>query len=351
MELPLRAARPVTPPPTYLPYLLTPPPSGGFDGNASSGDTLESSKIVYPTETGEHISLPSTPHPSKLRALDEHNLPEVPEFSLTEQSFPFMRLPISVQHNIYKLLLTLPGLICVRQNYEYYHDSERYFLKARDRELLPGIAHAFVLTTVGERETAFDEFDNINVNILRVSKEVHAEAKAILYGKNAFEIVRPSLEMSPKPDFRIRLFPHQNLVTNLNIRIHSFYGLDWLINCRYNDFKSYYRGIGNLTLILELNNCRRGLGKKWLRAEDEGHEAYIQRLHTIIANGISSGARLRKKKAVPSWIDLRVLFSGEAYDPTSTRGIPDNEDFTIAKEHSVRELRASLVLAWDSFKR
>lgn len=272
-------------------------------------------------------------------------------------TFPFMKLPLSVRHQIYKHLLVVPALICVRQNHTSYHDEQKAFLYAERRELLPGIAYALAQCTVDGFQTRFSRFSSTNITILRVSKEVHAEAKPVLYGKNNFEIIRPANELCPPPDFSVRLFPPgcQRLVAKLNIRIRSFYDLQWLLSGGYNSIKNYYRGLATLTLILELESTSKGFGRQWARQDKEQWTAYVRRLQYALARELFGDRETGDGKVVPTWIDLRVLFSGEAYDEEYVGD--SGEVCTVITEKEALEqgkrgdLRHALVEAWELFKK
>jgi hypothetical protein len=106
----------------------------------------------------------------------------------TSEPFPLLKLPLSVRKKVYEHLLVIPALISVRQNRASLYQGKKYYLHAESRELLPGIASALAQLTVNGYKVRFSRFANTNINILLASKEVHAEAKAVLYGKNVFEI-------------------------------------------------------------------------------------------------------------------------------------------------------------------
>ncbi|KAF1851716.1 uncharacterized protein K460DRAFT_254509, partial [Cucurbitaria berberidis CBS 394.84] len=269
--------------------------------------------------------------------------------------FPFMMLPLSVRNKVYEYLLVVPGIICVRQKHTSFHDERRAFLYAEHREYLPGIAYALAQLTVDGYKIRFACFAATNINILRASKEIYAEAKTVLYGKNAFEIVKPTNEMSPPPDFSVRLFPSgcQRLVTKLNIRLRSFYDLHWLLSGGYNVIKNHYRGLDTLTLILEMDVASKGFGKEWSRKEQENWRVYVQRLQGNLRKDLFGDTKLVKAKLIPTWINLRVLFGGESYDekfytPPNIANAPDSE----LVEHTKRdELKRALVEAWELFKK
>ncbi|KAF2850947.1 hypothetical protein T440DRAFT_366209, partial [Plenodomus tracheiphilus IPT5] len=267
--------------------------------------------------------------------------------------FPFMKLPLSARNLVYEHLLVVPAIICVRQNHTAYHDEEKAFLYAERRELLPGIAYALAQITVDGFKVQFSRFSTTNINILRVSSKVHTEAKAILYGRNDFEIIKPTNEQAPPPDYSARLFPSgcQRLVTKLNIRIHSFYDLHWLLSGGYNVIKNYYRGLNSLTLILEKQSTTKGFGKKWARNEGEKWTAYIQRLRDDLAHDLFGGKSSKMVKMVPTWINLRVLFSGEAYIGASRGSNADLITELMAEQLRREEVKHALVETWELFKK
>jgi hypothetical protein len=263
-----------------------------------------------------------------------------------------MDLPMSIRNQIYAHLLVVPGLICVRQKRTAFHNEKTAFLYTERREFLPGIAYALVHLHVDGHKTRFALVGRTNINILRVSKEVFAEAKAVLYGKNAFEVVRPTNELCPPPDYSVRLFPTgcQCLVTQLNIKIRSFYDLHWLLSGGYNDMKNYYRGLVSLTLILEMDVASKGFGKTWTRmGVEEKWECYIQRLQGEVAKELSKKMQVKgtDTKIVPAWMNLRVLFSGEGYDERMV-AVVDVGDVQQVKQD---EIRQGLTEAWELFKK
>jgi hypothetical protein len=271
---------------------------------------------------------------------------------LNKEPFPFKELPLSVRNMVYTHLLVVPGLICVRQKHTVFHDEKKVFLYAERREFLPGISYALVQLHVDGHKTRFPLVRRTNINILRANKEVFTEAKAVLYSKNMFEIVRPTNELCPPPDYSVRLFPTgcQRLVTKLNIKIRSFYDLHWLLSGGYNVMKKYHRGLVSLTLILELDSTSKGFGKAWTRnGAEEKWENYIQRLQAEMAKELFKKMKVKgtETKIVPIWMKLRVVFSGEAYDD-SVGAVADAEDVQRAKRD---EAGQGLAEAWESFKK
>ncbi|KAI4926629.1 hypothetical protein J4E85_006923 [Alternaria conjuncta] len=387
--------RPQTPP---LSYLMTPPSTGGMakrvrfsnveylDANSNKtgreinfnegespdvffhepeetfdSEIREKSDDEGSTSTASNLDLPSPvpadSYTAKPTALEKHD----PFASLAlaidspianKEPFPFMNLPISVRDIIYSHLLVVPGLICVRQKHTVFHDEKKAFLHAERREFLPGIAYALVHLHVDGHKTRFSLVGRTNINILRANKEIFAEAKAVLYGKNMFEIVRSTNELCPPPDYSVRLFPTgcQRLITKLNIKIRSFYDLHWLLSGGYNVMKNYYRGLVSLTLVLEMDSTSKGFGKTWTRnGAEEKWADYVQRLRGEMAKELFKKMKVKgaDAKIVPVWMNLRVLFSGEAYDG-SLAAVGDTGDEQRAKQD---ETKQGLVEAWELFKK
>jgi hypothetical protein len=232
------------------------------------------------------------------------------------ETFPLMELTLAIRTRIYEYLLVVPAIICVRQNHTTFRREKQAFLYAESRELRPGIAFALTQLVVGGHKSRFSQLAAANVNILRVSKQVYAEAKPVMYSNNNFEITKPTHEVAPPVDFSVCLFPpgYQHLVTKLNIRIRSFYDLSWLLGGGYNAIKNYYRGLIKLTLILEMESSSKSYGKKWSRTCGEEWTDYIQRLQGQIVKDLFAHSNSEKTNRIPAWIHLRILFSGEAYD-------------------------------------
>jgi hypothetical protein len=188
-----------------------------------------------------------------------------------------------------------------------------------------------------------------------VSKQVHAEAKPIMYGRNEFEIIKPTRETAPPVDFSVRLFPsgYQRLVTKLNIRIRSFYDLSWLLGGGYNAIKNYYRGLRTLTLILEIDSSSKNYGKMWSRQCGEEWPGYVQRLQGMAAQDLSARSKSKNTKKIPVWINLRVLFSGEAYEryliiPGDDTSILEDDLDGLTKRS---ELKRALPEVWELLKK
>ncbi|KAH5571664.1 hypothetical protein HBI24_211740 [Parastagonospora nodorum] len=358
-----------TPPPPDLSYPLTPPPTAGFNkrdsfdnikvaGTNSSRPTLidegeslaeffdeprEASDIelsdseestVSPnisTEPGSPGSSISSPNSNTTEL--QYLLTNPIKASIATSPFPFLELPLSIRNNIYHHLLTIPALICLRQKHTGTHGP--CSTQPQDRALLPGIASASAHHAVAGPSIPFSRFPSTNPSILLTSKEIFAEAKAVLYIANTFAIPRPSTELTPPCDFSVRLFPPgcQRLVPSLTMRIRSFYDLSWLLDGGCNVMKNYYRGVESLVLILEIDDINRGFGRQWGKREGEEWEWYVKRLRGEIVRDWAGEAR-----AVPRWIGLRVVFGGERYDG-ERRG-----NGGVGKKD---ELRRALVEAWE----
>ncbi|KAH7398853.1 hypothetical protein DE146DRAFT_612772 [Phaeosphaeria sp. MPI-PUGE-AT-0046c] len=381
--------RSVTPPPSSL---LTPPPTGGSDKRFKFIDEGLPDTILkrlskcqegeYPTaffeevEEGSDVDIDEseeeptspivdTPPTSATTAISstsngsnfERNdlfapgVAKTAAFVITEP-FPLLRLPISLRTKVFEHLLVVSGLICVRQKQATLDQVDAGYLHAEPREVLPGIDHAVGQLSVNGRKISFPRFASTNSNILLASKDIHAEASAVLYGKNNFEIPRPSTELNPPTDYSVRLFPPscQRLVIKLNIRIRSFYDLDWLLTGGYNNIKNFYRGLSTLTLIFEIDSVKNGFGRQWARQEGEKWQAYVMRLQIEIVKDAYAVGKGKKVKVMPDWIILRVFFGGELYDEqlraavTMTAGRSEEQ---VKRD----ELRTALVEAWELFKR
>jgi hypothetical protein len=247
-----------------------------------------------------------------------------------------------------------PGLLFVRQNHTTFHDEKKAFLYTSHRAFLPGIAYALAQLTVDGPKTRFSHFTYTNINILLASKEVYNEAKLVLYGMNRFEIVKPSMELYPSPDYSVRLFPMgcQRLVTRLHMRIRSFYDLCWLLQGGgYNLLKKYYRGMEVLTLILELGATRKGFGRVWVRGEGEEWQAYVDRLRGEMEKELFRKNKGGNAKVVPLWMNLCVLFSGESYDGDTSAGAAASAGAEAVERAKRDELRRGLVETWELFKK
>ncbi|OAG06946.1 uncharacterized protein CC84DRAFT_1062284, partial [Paraphaeosphaeria sporulosa] len=231
----------------------------------------------------------------------------------SKSSFPFMKLPLSIRKRIYIHLLTVPGLICVRQNHTSYHNEEKAFLYAEERQLLPGIAYALPQLVVGGFKTRFARLGG-NVGVLRVCKEVAREARRVLYGSNTFEIICPALERSPPPDFKIPLFPRgcARRVRHLSIRVRALYALRWLLAGGYASLKDAYDNLEQLDVVFEMEDGVKGAAKGLGKREGDEWAAYVTRLHTHLVTTLFESPHQNQHR-LPTWIHLRVLFDGDAY--------------------------------------
>ncbi|KAF1917051.1 hypothetical protein BDU57DRAFT_587875 [Ampelomyces quisqualis] len=335
----------------------------GESFNAFFNELQEGSDVELDASEGESISisddtLPPSPvsdTTSKANIVNNHALLEAltaPSVAHTvSEPFPLFKLPLSVRKSIYEYLLVVPGLICIRQNQTLLYEENQGCLHADSCQLLPGIAHAFNQLSVNGYKIPFSRFATTSINILLASKEVYAEAKPLLYSKNNFDIPRPSTELIPPTDLSVRLFPPgcQRLVAKLNIRIRSFYDLNWLLNSGYTEVKNFYRGLSTLTLILEIDSTNKGFGRQWAKQDGEKWNVYIRRLQMEIGKHAFASSKGKKVMTIPAWINLRVLFGGESYD----QDLRGNAVTTtgIAAQPKRDELRNALVEAWELFKK
>lgn len=384
--------RPSTPPPKA--YMLTPPPTGGFNKQESFVDIDFDTKISKDTagsrrankvkegesplgffedvQEGSYIDLaglteeesssasnnssPAPPASTTLKFDDKDDLDLFPPSTslktpVPAEPFPFLTLPLCIRQKVYTYLLFIPGLISLRQNQSSLLTEHTSFIDTGRRSLLPGIAHATARITVSGRIAPFSHFPYFNISILRTSKEIHNESRAVLYSKNTFCIPRPSTQLSPPADFSVRLFPTgcQRLVTHLAIKIRSFYDLAYLLSKAHADIKNFYRGIKTLTLLLELESTTKGFGRMWARNDGEAWDVYVKRLQGAVARDLCGEKVVRRGRVVPGWIDLRVMFAGEAYDVTIGGGIRAGSE--NAKMVKREDLRSGMVEVWELFKR
>ncbi|KAF2036371.1 hypothetical protein EK21DRAFT_84062 [Setomelanomma holmii] len=370
-------------------YFLTPPPTGGIDkcesfvdfetkiskeipnsrrsktakeGESSTAffeeiqggsdiDLIELSEDESHSATDK--SVPASPAPTAPETDNPENhalfaLPTSIHHPVPTEPFRFLDLPVSIRRRIYTHLLVIPALICVRQNTTSPVSSHTTFLDTERRSLLTGISNAHAVLTVNGPSIPFSRFTYTNVAILRARKEIHIEARTVLYARNAFAIQRPSLEMSPPTDFSVRLFPAgaQRLVTSLTIQIRTFYGLEWLFSKGQVQLRNYYRGLKTMVLVLELDGTHKGFGRKWARHDDEKWEMYVKRLAADVTRIVCDEQMLRVGRVVPGWSELRVMFGGEAYDVEI--GIIASID---SVEQGKREdLRDAMMEVWDMFQ-
>jgi hypothetical protein len=230
--------------------------------------------------------------------------------------FDFTGLPVHIRKEIYTHLLTTPSLICLRQNRSPGSHSASAYLTPSDRRLLPGISFALTQSHVRGLKSRFPRSTPYtNVGILRVSKAIYAEAKPVLYGGNTFEFANLTPETAPPVEgFRVPMFGRgvPRLVRNVAVGAKSLYGFRYLVaENGYREMKNMYRGLESLTLLLELDTLERGLGKKLARRELEKWDAYVERLFSVLKLELWGWAGLTK--ALPSWIQMRVVFPGDAY--------------------------------------
>ncbi|EDU48542.1 hypothetical protein L13192_09079 [Pyrenophora tritici-repentis] len=320
------------------------------DYKESSSFTDNIATTLSPASTPSPVSILSKHDPFSSLALAIDAPSSTPTPTITEP-FRFLDLPVSIRNRVYTHLLVIPALICVRQNHTSFSDERKAFLYTEGRACLPGIAYALPQLVVSGPKTHFSRFRHTNIAILRVNKEIFAEAKAVLYGKNDWEIVRPTNELTPPPDYSVRLFPQgcQRLVTRLSIKIRSFYDLEWLLlggGCI--DIRRFYRGLVCLTLLLELEDVGKGFGKNWAWKSGEKSAGYVQRLQDEIAKELFRKVKDKAKdtKIVPAWMNLRILFDGESY----TARVVGHE-VKAAEQVKREELTQGMMESWELFRK
>ncbi|KAK1913453.1 hypothetical protein P3342_005389 [Pyrenophora teres f. teres] len=320
------------------------------DNEESISSTEDSAATSSPKCTPSPVSILSKHDPFSSLALAIDIPASTPTPTITEP-FRFLDLPVSVRNRVYTHLLVIPALICVRQNHTSFSDEKKAFLYIERRAFLPGIAYALPQLVASGPKTRFSCFRHTNIAILRVNKEIFAEAKAVLYGKNDWEIVRPTNELTPPPDYSVRLFPQgcQRLVTRLSIKIRSFYDLEWLLlESGYSELRTFYRGLVCLMLLLELEDVGKGFGKKWARKAGENWAGYVQRLQGEITKELfrKMKEKVKDTKVVPVWTNLRVLFDGESYAVGASGG-----EVEAAEQVKREELRKGMMESWERFKK
>ncbi|CAI6339560.1 unnamed protein product [Periconia digitata] len=230
-----------------------------------------------------------------------------------DKPFDFMGLPLSIRQRIYNMVLVVPAIICVRQKHVAYSNakSSLLYIKPEDRRLLPGIAYALAKFTVDGTKFRYSRFSSANISMLCVSRQIHSEAKSIMYSQNSFEIIAPFSEMSPAVDFKIPLFPrhYQKLVQRLVISVRGGYCMRWLLSSGHGhaEVKKAYPALQTLTVIFELESTNRGVGRRLTKEDNERWGLYVKRLHGVLNDELSV------VKNIPIWINMRVLFDGERY--------------------------------------
>jgi hypothetical protein len=326
MEPPLAPSTPQHRPAAEL-QLLTPPPSGGLDkrftfaeevrvdeqpkvnerSQVSAQLPIQSLSVVQDFEAGYFSPVVRVRHP----ALTE-------DVSIThfanDDPFDFTGLPIAIRRQVYKLLLTASGIVCVRQKRTPGGYEPKAYICADDRQLRPGISFVLVQATVNGLKSRFSGDKYVNAAILRVSKSVHMEAKQVLYGANTFEFSNLTKETAPPVDFRVPLFPrgYPRLLRKIVMRAKSLYGFQYLLqDGGYSELKNIYRNLEEFTIVLEIDKIDKGMGKRLRRFEIERYDNYVDRVFYMLKLELFSWAET--SKTIPAWIQMKVLFPGDSY--------------------------------------
>lgn len=241
----------------------------------------------------------------------------------------------------------------VRQKRTRTYNEAHAYLFAEHRELLPGIAYALTHSSVDDFKLPFCYGEFVNAAILRVCKQVHLEARGIMYGSNQFELQNLNKETSPRIDYRVPLFPYkyQSLISNITIRAYSIYGFQYMIKDRgWNDLKRAYRSLQTLTLVLELESPNKGYGRKLARVKGEYWVAYVWRVHRILQLELFGCPGLTK--SIPIWINLKVLFVDDQYihdNSSEDLRVVDSalDELNLKQQH----LKSGVAEAFELFKK
>ncbi|KAF2017154.1 hypothetical protein BU24DRAFT_420180 [Aaosphaeria arxii CBS 175.79] len=263
-----------------------------------------------------------------------------------------MGLPLKVREIIYGDLLTVPSLICLRQNQTVHSKEDGAYVFAEHRELLSGISFALTQTAVDGLKSRVHRHESFNIAILRVSRQVFTETRKVFYGCNEFQLFNRTPETSPPVDFSVPLFPpgYARFVKNITICAHHVYGLGYLLKGGHKDLKNRYRNLQRLTLVLELESSIKNYGKQFTRARSEDWPTYVARVQAILqqetynCQGIS--------KSVPSWVELKALFIGDRYIE-GHKNSNINRPTLVASDELTRraEIKSAITDAFNHFKR
>ena len=264
------------------------------------------------------------------------------------EPFRFMDLPLKIRKMIYTLLVTVPGLICLRQNRSYSYDEPGAGIHDDKYELLPGIALVCIQRVSDGMRYPFCRFPFTNSAILRASKTTYAEAKAIMYGRNEFEISNLNSETSPIVNYKVPLLPpgYQRIIQNITLRAYAPYGFRYIVNGGHQALKNYYRGLQTLTLVLELHRLDKGYAKTFKRWTNESWDDYVNRIHQCLQIFFFESTNLNK--TIPRWMYLNVLFPGEEY--LDAAGHVQRTDPTTIDEIIQDHIKRGVSEAFEMFK-
>lgn len=191
-------------------------------------------------------------------------------------------------------------------------------------------------------KSRFSTHPFINTAILRVSRPIHAEAKAIMYGVNVFNFANLTPETAPPVNFSTRIFPrgYPPFIRHITIIAKTLYGFRYLLQKGgYSQLKHFYRGLESLTLLLECENAHKGMAKKLSREPGEKWADYVKRLHRTLGKDVFGAKAGGVEPKLPSWIDLRLLFPGDSF-------LEGSED-----EHQTMMLKQAVSEAFELLKR
>jgi hypothetical protein len=123
------------------------------------------------------------------------------------------------------------------------------------------------------------------------------------------------------------------------MRARALYGFRYLLHeGGYSELKNIYRNLEELTLVLEVDQIEKGIGKKLSRKELERWDYYVDRVLSILKLEIFGWAQT--SKTIPAWINLKVLFPGNPY-------LEGTEEQDLMKEF----LKKAVAEAFDRLKR
>ncbi|KAF2203866.1 hypothetical protein GQ43DRAFT_357487, partial [Delitschia confertaspora ATCC 74209] len=218
----------------------------------------------------------------------------VPAEALIPEPFNinFMAFPLTIRNRIYTYLLTVSGLISIRQN------------------RTPFFAYALIQDEITGNKTSFSKCSSFNINILQTCKAVHAEAKEVLYGENKFDMLNLTDKTSPKADFGVQVFGmgYQSLVKRTVFRAEYLKEFAWMVNSGWTGLKEAFPGLEHETLVLELEELGLKYHRVLVRKEREEWRKWVKRISRSIMTVLGGGRG--KAIVVPVWMDLEVMFPG-----------------------------------------
>ncbi|KAF2749109.1 hypothetical protein M011DRAFT_387216, partial [Sporormia fimetaria CBS 119925] len=231
-----------------------------------------------------------------------------------ERTLDFLSLPLTARRAIYILLLTVPGLICVRQNRTAGSYETNAYIGPENRELLPGISFALVQTSVDGMKSRFGNHPYVNVSILRTCKAVFHEARTVMYTANTLELANLTHETAPPANFRVPLFPrgYPRYIRHIVLRAMSFYAFRYLLadeGCM--QIKGHYRGLKDLTLIIELNHMNQRIVRKLGLSDAQDPSAEVKRAHAFLRREFFGN--METTKTLPHWVKLKILLTGDEF--------------------------------------